>query len=143
MSGKVIEVADDPVRRRGFMGDARRQWLLETTLVILGVILVLVWPISIVWPSGWVWGGGYSHYFPMILGLYATLGLFLILAARNPAEHRSLIAFTAWSSLVHAGIMAGRALQDSAERGHLIGDVPALLLVFLVLLLLSRRRAAG
>jgi hypothetical protein len=42
----------------------------------------------------------------MILGVYATLGVFLLIASRNPLRHRSLIWFTVWSSLVHAGIMA-------------------------------------
>jgi CDP-diglyceride synthetase len=42
----------------------------------------------------------------MMLSVYATLGIFLLLAARNPSEHRSLIAFTAWSSFAHAGVMA-------------------------------------
>jgi hypothetical protein len=42
----------------------------------------------------------------MMLSVYATLGIFLLLAARNPSEHRSLIAFAAWSSFAHAGVMA-------------------------------------
>ena len=74
----------------------------------------------------------------MIVGVYATLGIFLIRAAANPAANRSLIWFTIWSSLVHAGIMAVQALQDARHVGHLFGDVPALLLVALVLGLLVR-----
>jgi hypothetical protein len=61
----------------------------------------------------------------MLQGVYATLGIFLILAARAPHEHRSLILFTAWSSLVHAGIMAVQALRDTAERGHLTSELGA------------------
>jgi hypothetical protein len=72
--------------------------------------------------------------------VYAVLGVFLIAAARNPSEHRSLISFTVWSSIVHAGIMAAQALQDGQERGHLVGDVPALLLVAAVLWYLSPKR---
>jgi hypothetical protein len=56
--------------------------------------------------SGWTWGIGHSHYLMMILGLSATLGVFLLIASRNPAAHRSLIWFTVWSSVVHAVIMA-------------------------------------
>ena len=78
------------------------------------------------WPSGWVWHGGEgTYYLQMICGLYAVLGIFLIAAARNPAENRSLISFTIWSSVVHAAIMAVQALSDSREYGHLVGDVPA------------------
>ena len=69
----------------------------------------------------------------MIVGVYATLGVFLILAARNPAANRSLIWFTVWSSLVHGGIMAGQALQMPEHMGHLYGDVPALIIVAAVL----------
>jgi hypothetical protein len=65
----------------------------------------------------------------MIVGVYATLGAFLLRASRNPAAHSSLIWFTVWSSVVHALIMAVQSLQHAEHRGHLLGDVPALLLV--------------
>jgi hypothetical protein len=79
----------------------------------------------------------------MICGVYAVLGIFLIAAARDPYSNRSLISFTIWSSLVHAGIMASQAIYDGHELGHLIGDVPALLLVAAVLWLLSPVSAQG
>jgi hypothetical protein len=69
----------------------------------------------------------------MICGVYAVLGVFLILAARDPSEHRSLISFTIWSSIVHAAIMGTQALHDGHELGHLVGDVPALVIVAAVL----------
>jgi hypothetical protein len=72
----------------------------------------------------------------MILGVYATLGIFLLLASRNPSANRSLIAFTAWSSLVHAAIMAVQAFRNVTERGHLLGDIPALVIVGVVLIAL-------
>jgi len=125
------------------MDDAKRQQLLRIALILFGVIFLLVYPISLVWPSGWVWGEGYSHYFPMVVGVYATLGVFLIVASRDPGAHRSLIAFTAWSSLVHAGIMAVQAFGDDAETGHFIADIPALVLVFAVLLFLLPRKASA
>jgi hypothetical protein len=71
----------------------------------------------------------------MLLGIYATLGVFLLIAARNPLAHRSLIWFTVVSSIVHAAIMAAEAIDDSAERGHFTGDVPAFLTVAVVLVL--------
>ena len=80
----------------------------------------------------------------MIIGIYATLGIFLVRAARCPADHQSLIWFTVWSSLVHAGIMLVQAIHDPMERGHLIGDIPALCLVALGLAVLMRQaRPAG
>ena len=113
---------------------------LKIALRLFGVVFLLVYPLSIVWPSGWVWHGGEGiYYFQMIVGVYAVLGIFLILAANKPSEHRSLISFTIWSSVVHALIMVMQALGDQSEHGHLVGDVPALLLVAAVLGYLSPR----
>ena len=110
--------------------------LLSLALFVFGAVFCLVLPLSMVWPSGWSWHEGppmASHYFMMIVGVYATLGVFLIRAARNPGAHRSLIWFTVWSSVVHAVIMAVQSVNDPMQMGHLYGDVPALLLVAIVL----------
>ncbi|MDE1988054.1 MAG: hypothetical protein KGJ53_16175 [Alphaproteobacteria bacterium] len=110
--------------------------LLKIALVAFGAIFILVYPLAMVWPSGWSWhmGAPYaSDYFMMIVGVYATLGVFLILAARNPAAHRSLILFTAASSAVHAAIMAVQAIQMPEHSGHFFGDVPGLIVVAVVL----------
>jgi len=77
----------------------------------------------------------------MILGVYATLGIFLLVASRNPLAHVSLIWFTVWSSAVHAAIMAMQALANPEQRGHLLGDVPALFILAAVLAFLTPRRA--
>lgn len=113
--------------------------LLQIFLILFGVVFCLVYPLALVWPSGWAWHEGApasSQYFMMIVGLYATLGLFLIRAARDPAANRALIEFTIWSSLVHALIMTAQAWGSPAHMGHMLGDVPALLLVAVVLGLL-------
>ncbi len=83
-----------------------RERALQVVLTLVGLIfLVGVYPLMMfLWPSGWRWQPNQPEYEQMILGVYATLGVFLLMASRRPAEHRSLIAFTAWSSLVHAGI---------------------------------------
>ena len=73
----------------------------------------------------------------MLGGVYATLGIFLLLALRNTSANRSLVAFTAWSSLIHAAIMAVQAFQNAGERGHLLGDVPALVIVGIALIALA------
>jgi hypothetical protein len=115
---------------------------LRYAMIVVGIIFTFgIYPLTRIWPSGWSWGGGPSHYLPMILGVYATLGIFLILASRDPLGHRSLIWFTVWSSVVHALVMAQMALGDATERGHLLGDVPALLILALVLALLTLRAA--
>ena len=55
------------------------------------------------------------------------------------SERHRLIWFTVWSSAVHGLIMAVQAVTNSAERGHLFGDVPALILVAIVLAFLTPR----
>lgn len=123
------------------MQDETREKYLKLALRLFGVIFMLVYPLSIVWPAGWQWHGGEGvYYFQMIVGVYAVLGIFLIMAASNPQAHRSLILFTVWSSVVHALIMAVQAIGDQNEQGHLVGDVPALLLVAAVLGYLAPRR---
>lgn len=112
----------------------RNQAVLKLSLVALGIVFCLVYPLAQVWPSGWMWHGGHGqYYFQMICGIYATLGILMILAARNPSAHTSLVTFVIWSSVVHAVIMAVQVFHDGNEWGHLVGDVPALLLVAAVL----------
>jgi hypothetical protein len=126
------------------MQSATREQYLRIALVVFGLIFVVgIWPMMQLWPSGWQWQPAQMEYEQMIVGVYATLGVFLLLASRNPAEHRSLILFTGWSSLVHGGIMALHALRDSGEAGHLVGDVPAVLLVGVVLILLAPRASVS
>jgi hypothetical protein len=77
----------------------------------------------------------------MIVGVYATLGVFLILAARDPLANTSLIWFTVCSNVVHAIVMAVQSLQMEMHMGHLFGDVPALLIGAAVLAALVRSPA--
>jgi hydrogenase/urease accessory protein HupE len=114
---------------------ATRLRLLKVSLVLFGLIfLVGVYPMMMAWwPSGWRWNPNQPEYEQMILGVYATLGVFLLIASRNPLKHRSLIWFTVWSSLVHGSIMAVQAINMPSEHGYLLGDVPALALVAVVL----------
>jgi hypothetical protein len=127
------------------MSDANRLFFLRIALVVTGLTFIFgVYTLGILWPSGWVWGQGHpQHYLMMIIGVYATLGVFLLLAARNPYANRSLIWFTVWSSAVHAAIMGVQGLTDTGERGHLIGDVPALFIVAIVLAVLMPRDATA
>ena len=110
--------------------------LLQIALAVFGALALLLYPLAVVWPSGWAWHAGApqaSMYFMMIVGLYATLGVFLINAARNPRANLSLIWFTVWSSVVHAAIMAVQSFSGGHHMGHLVGDVPALLLIAIIL----------
>jgi small multidrug resistance family-3 protein len=83
--------SDDPKEKT--MTEADRIKYLRIALVVVGLTFTFgLWPLTIVWPSGWSWHAeGRSYYLEMILAIYATLGVFLILAARNPLAHRSLI----------------------------------------------------
>lgn len=122
------------------MSDDARLSYLRIALIAVGLIAIFgIYPLVLLWPSGWSWGHGHSHYVLMIVGVYATLGVFLLLASRDPLANASLIWFTVWSSVVHGGIMTVQAIQDPMERGHLIGDVPALFIIAIVLAALMPR----
>lgn len=123
--------------------------LLQLALIVFGITCCPLYPLAIVWPSGWAWHDGppaASNYFMMIVGLYVTLGIFLIRAAREPQAHRALILFAIWSSLVHAGVMAVDSVATPMHMGHIPGDVAALLVMAVViawLLHADRAQAPG
>lgn len=124
------------------MNDELKLRYLKIALVVIGIIfiagiyLMMMW----VWPSGWSWTPRQPEYEQMIMGIYVTLGVFLIRAAKDPLANASLIWFTIWSSIVHAGIMFVQAIVDETERANLIGDVPALFLVAIILWYLMPKR---
>jgi hypothetical protein len=112
---------------------------LRVALVAVGAIFIGAGALLVVWPSGWRWQPHHLYYEEMILGIYATLGVFLLRAARQPLAHLSLIWFTVWSSVVHGAIMGVQAMAGAHDHGHLIGDVPALLIVAVALAVLAPR----
>ena len=117
------------------MGQEEKLKYLKAALYVFGVIFIVGIYVMMewVWPDGWGWTPRQPEYEQMIMGVYATLGVFLIRAAKDPLAHASLIWFTVWSSVVHGGIMMVQALVDETERANLMGDVPALFLVAIVL----------
>ena len=122
------------------MAQDDRLTYLRIALIAVGIIFIAgIYPLMIIWPSGWTWHTGHSDYPMMIVGVYATLGVFLIMAARNPLANLSLIWFTVWSSVVHGLIMLAQSFEMPENHGHLIGDVPALIVVAIVLAALTPR----
>ena len=124
------------------MTETQQRWL-PIALRAFGVAFLLVYPLMKFWPSGWKWQPSQHEYEQMIVGIYATLGVFLLWASRRPEAHLSLIWFTVWSSVVHGSIMAVQALVDPMEHGHLPGDVTALFVVAIVLGFLTPRGVAA
>jgi len=112
-----------------------RERALKIVLVVVGLIfLALAYPMTMFFSR--------EPALAMMLSLYATLGIFLLLAARNPLANRSLIAFTAWSSFVHAAIMGAQAYLKVVQRGELIG-VAVLILIGVLLVILAPLEADG
>jgi hypothetical protein len=107
----------------------RRERVLKAVLVVVGLIFsALIYPMILfvkVEPA-----------LSMMMSLYVTLGIFLLLASRNPSAHRSLIAFTAWSSLVHAALMGYQAFRNFVQHGELAG-VAVLILIGIALIVLA------
>lgn len=91
-----------------------RELVLKIVLALVGLVfLALVYPMAMFMRQ--------EPALSMMLSLYVTLGVFLLLAVRNPGASRSLIAFTAWSSFAHAAVMGTQALRHMIGRGELIG----------------------
>ncbi len=133
----------EDLQRRNTMQEEVKLKYLKVALVLFGIIFIagiytmMMW----VWPSAWGWTPRQPEYEQMIMGVYATLGVFLILAAKDPIANASLIWFTIWSSIVHGGIMLVQAIVDETERANLMGDIPALFLVAAVLWYLMPKNA--
>lgn len=118
----------------------RRLGALKIVLLLTGVSFTIGVPLlTRVWPDAWMWEPRQSEYEQMIVGIYVTLGIFVLLAAKDPLQHLSLIWFTAWSSLVHGGIMLAQAMVDPVEHANMIGDIPALLIIGIALAVLTPR----
>jgi hypothetical protein len=117
--------------------------LLSRALTLFGLVFLVGLPVlNRLWPSGWAWQPEQVTYLHMILSIYVTLGIFLLLAARDPVRHLSLIWFTVWSSIAHGSVMAVHSLTDPGQMGHLWGDVAGLFITAVVLATLARRVGA-
>src|SRR5580693_8746969 len=113
----------------------RRERVLKVVLVLVGLLFTaLVYPLVLFVKQ--------EPALAMMLSVYVTLGIFLLLASRDPSANRSLIAFTAWSSFAHAGLMAVQEFQNLIARGELVG-VLVLAIIGVVLLVLSPAKRAG
>jgi hypothetical protein len=107
----------------------RRERALKIVLVLVGLLFTaLVYPLMMFVKQ--------EPALAMMLSVYVTLGIFLLLAARNPSANRSLIAFAAWSSFAHAALMAVQALRNLIARGELLG-VAALVIIGVALIALA------
>jgi hypothetical protein len=106
-----------------------RERALKVVLVVVGLLFVAtIYPLVAM---------RLDEALQMMLSVYVTLGIFLLLAARNPSAYGSVIAFAAWSSIAHAAVMGVQAWYDVAERVHfLIGDL-ALVIIGVALIALS------
>ena len=107
-----------------------RQRALKTLLLLVGLLFsAAVYPMVLFLKQ--------EPALAMMLSLYVTLGIFLLLAVRNPSAHRSLIAFTAWSSLAHATVMTAQASQIPGERVHFLTGSAALVIIGIALIALA------
>jgi uncharacterized membrane protein HdeD (DUF308 family) len=121
-----------------------RELALKVLLVIVGLLFLAGGYFLVLG----LWQRNQSEIFAqMMLSVYVTLGVFVLLAVRNPSANRSLIAFTAWSSIAHAAVMAIQVLRKMSPRGDL-GGVLLFLVIGVILAALapakqSAERASG
>ena len=111
-----------------------RERALKIVMVLVGLLFSAgIYPLTMfLWQRNRSEGGE-----AMMLSLYVTLGIFLLIAARNPSANRSLIAFTAWSSFAHGAVMAVMAVYIATERGELLVAVGALVVIGIALIVLT------
>src|SRR2546425_7452693 len=113
----------------------RRAQALKIVLVLVGLLFsAAVYPLMMMVKQ--------DPALAMMMSLYATLGVFLLLASRNPSEHRSLVAFAAWSSFAHAATMAVQAFFTVSERAHLLYGVLMFVIIGLALIVVSPAKLA-
>jgi len=117
----------------------RRERALKVVLVLVGLVFSAgVYPVV-----ESLWHQDQSMYtFDMMLSLYVALGIFLLIAARNPLANRSLIAFTAWSCFSHAAVMSVTAFSKGGYRGDLWG-VAVLVIIGVALIVLAPAKQSG
>ena len=109
-----------------------RERALKVVLVLVGLLFSAgVYPLTMS-----LWQEDHAEYGPMMLSLYVALGIFLLIAVRDPSANRSLIAFTAWSSFAHAAVMVVQGFRDASERGHLLGGSAGLVIIGVTLIAL-------
>ena len=110
--------------------------ILRNTLRVFGIAFILIIPMMKLDPlGGWAWSPGQWEYEMMIQGVYMTLGVMMIIASKEPVKHYMFVWFVVWSSIVHGGIMAYQAIIDEHEMGHFLGDIPALFILAILLVL--------
>jgi uncharacterized membrane protein YoaK (UPF0700 family) len=111
-----------------------RERALKIVLVLVGLLFsAAIYPVATS-----LWKMNESDYGDdMMLSLYFVLGIFLLLAVRNPSANRSLIAFAAWSSFAHGAVMAVLAVHFPSERGELLGAVALLGVIGVTLIALA------
>ncbi len=120
---------------------SKRERALQVALVVWGVLTVVanIYPLVTSFLAGLRPTAGTTA--PMFWTMYATLGVFLVLAARNPSAYRSLIAFAVWSSFAHAAVMALMTIQLPTKRGELLVGVAATALPAVLLFVFARSAA--
>ena len=110
----------------------KRERALQIVLVVVGLVYCS-WGLILfdnLWHIEWL--RGHSDVMPMFLSLNTALGVCLLFAVRQPAKHRLMIAYGAWSSLAHAftmTIMSGQALARGMHRQ----DSPQDIVMFVVI----------
>lgn len=116
----------------------KRERALQVVLVLAGLFYFgwVYFLFVALWHSSWL--QGYHEALPMFLSLNIVLGVCLLLAVKQPAQHRALIVYGAWSSLAHAFTMAiqtGEAWSHGIRRSPvdvvLIGIIGVALLALL------------
>jgi drug/metabolite transporter superfamily protein YnfA len=112
-----------------------RERALKIVLVLIGLLfMAAVYPLFLFWRQ--------QPPLAMMLSLYVPMGLFLLLAARNPSEHRSLMLYAAWANIAHAAVMGVQEASRVIARRELVGIAVFLLIGIALIALAPKKQAA-
>jgi uncharacterized membrane protein YhdT len=120
----------------------KREKALKILLVLFGLIFVAgVYPLITSVRSGWQANKEDAE--PMALSLYVMMGIFLLVAARNPSVNRGVIAFAAWLNIAHAAVMAVMSVHLPNERQDLLIASAVFAAIGAALILLAPAKQLG
>ena len=124
------------------MDESKKLMVLRIVMLVIGASLLVATPIALeIWPAGFRWESPSQHpaYEHMIWAMFAANGIALLMAVKDPLRNRIIIDFTIISMTLHGLVMAYDAIA-MGEMMHLVGDVPALLLISVIFIWLRPKK---
>lgn len=114
---------------------------LRIIMIVFGLLFLLGPALFILlMPDAYRWAPFSQPYEHLTIALYASLGICLLIASKDPPSHVIIVDFTILSSILAGVALTYNAFFGDGETIHLFLDIPLLYLIALVLILFYPRR---